>query len=265
MTINGVEIQEGWLKISKQFNAKYLKDESLGVDSSLDISVMLDVTLDDNLRQKGMAREIINKVQKLRKSAGLNIDDHVEIFYEVPSDDASTLSNVVKDNLEAIRSSLRTAFLSSEEHKQAHFVKIAETEYVNPENEKDVIKLVICAPNVSFNKDKLNVSLPLFLKPTDIRLNTDTLTQTRSTSLMTSRASFSLTTLRPSRRKLKQVLASYASDSTIKTLSSLSEKTSSTTLKTSLTSQLDDLPNFIFTPALLINRSLLTTLSLSSM
>ena len=75
VTINGFEIQEGWLQISKKFNEKYSKDDSLGVDSSLDMSVMLDMVLDDKLKQKGMAREIVNKVQKLRKATGLSIDD----------------------------------------------------------------------------------------------------------------------------------------------------------------------------------------------
>ena len=75
VNIMGVEVQEGWLQISKKFNEKYSKDEQLGVDSSLDMSVMLDMVLDDKLKQKGMAREIVNKVQKLRKAAGLNIDD----------------------------------------------------------------------------------------------------------------------------------------------------------------------------------------------
>ena len=62
VTINGVEVQEGWLQISKKFNEKYAKDDALGVDSSLDMSVMLDMIQDDKLKQKGMAREIVNKV-----------------------------------------------------------------------------------------------------------------------------------------------------------------------------------------------------------
>lgn len=36
-----------------------------------------------------MAREIVNKVQRLRKEAGLSIDDHVEIFYEKPHNDSA--------------------------------------------------------------------------------------------------------------------------------------------------------------------------------
>lgn len=77
------------------------------------------------------------------------------MFYHVPGGDASKLSKVVNDNLETIRGSLRTAFLSVDKHHQPQFVKIAETEYVNPENEAESIKLIICAPNVSFDTAKL--------------------------------------------------------------------------------------------------------------
>lgn len=73
--IDGVEIQKGWINVSKKFNDTYSNDSKYGVDSNLENSVLLDLQIDDNLKQMGIAREIVNKVQKLRKSAGLNIDD----------------------------------------------------------------------------------------------------------------------------------------------------------------------------------------------
>ena len=153
VTISGVEIQGGWLQISKKFNEKYSKDEKYGVDSSLDMSVMLDVTLDDNLRRKGMARELVNKVQKLRKAVGLNIDDQVEVFYNI--NHATSLAQVVNENMAVISTSLKTPFLNAETSMQSHFVKIAETDYVNPENESDSVHLYICVPHISFDEAKL--------------------------------------------------------------------------------------------------------------
>lgn len=67
VTIEGVEVQEGWLKISKQFNEKYQKMADLGVDSNIDTSIMLDLVIDEKLMKMGMTREIVNRVQKLRK------------------------------------------------------------------------------------------------------------------------------------------------------------------------------------------------------
>ena len=52
------------------------------MSSSLDTSVMLVTSLNENLKSMGIAREIVNKVQKLRKAAELHIDDAVEIFFE---------------------------------------------------------------------------------------------------------------------------------------------------------------------------------------
>ena len=45
-------------------------------------------------------------------------------------------------------------FLEQKDH-QGHFTKIAETEYVNPDNEKELIHILICVPAVSFNEESL--------------------------------------------------------------------------------------------------------------
>jgi len=50
VTINGVEIQSGWLKIEKKFNEKYLTNTDLGVDTSFESSVILNLKQDENLR-----------------------------------------------------------------------------------------------------------------------------------------------------------------------------------------------------------------------
>eukprot|EP00026_Physarum_polycephalum_P001231 Phypoly_transcript_01232.p1 GENE.Phypoly_transcript_01232~~Phypoly_transcript_01232.p1 ORF type:complete len:1147 (-),score=157.12 Phypoly_transcript_01232:70-3510(-) len=55
---------------------------------------MLDCQVDDELRSEGLAREVINRVQKLRKKAGVNPGDPVEVFYAVGNvtDDKAPLS-----------------------------------------------------------------------------------------------------------------------------------------------------------------------------
>jgi hypothetical protein len=44
---------------------------------------MLDCHLDEELRSEGLAREVINRVQKLRKKAGIQPGNPVEVFYSV--------------------------------------------------------------------------------------------------------------------------------------------------------------------------------------
>jgi isoleucyl-tRNA synthetase len=43
------------------------------------LTVALDTTLTDDLRREGLAREIINKVQNLRKKSGLEVSDRIEL------------------------------------------------------------------------------------------------------------------------------------------------------------------------------------------
>ncbi|MBR7086545.1 MAG: isoleucine--tRNA ligase, partial [Prevotella sp.] len=43
------------------------------------LTVALEVELSDELRREGMARELINRIQNLRKDAGFEITDHIAV------------------------------------------------------------------------------------------------------------------------------------------------------------------------------------------
>lgn len=43
------------------------------------VTVALDITLDDTLRQEGLARDVVNRVQNLRKDMGLDVQDKINI------------------------------------------------------------------------------------------------------------------------------------------------------------------------------------------
>ena len=47
------------------------------VSSEGGVTVALDVTLDEELKAEGLARELVNRVQNLRKDAGLEITDRI--------------------------------------------------------------------------------------------------------------------------------------------------------------------------------------------
>jgi isoleucyl-tRNA synthetase len=44
--------------------------------------VALDLTLDDALRQRGLAREVVRLVQDLRKTSGLEVSDRIHLTVE---------------------------------------------------------------------------------------------------------------------------------------------------------------------------------------
>jgi isoleucyl-tRNA synthetase len=49
------------------------------------ITVALDITLDENLISEGIARDLVNRIQNIRKEAGLEITDRIRVIYK--SDD----------------------------------------------------------------------------------------------------------------------------------------------------------------------------------
>ncbi len=46
------------------------------------ITVALDITLDDELRKEGLARDLVNRIQNLRKDQGLEVQDKIAIVIE---------------------------------------------------------------------------------------------------------------------------------------------------------------------------------------
>ena len=46
------------------------------------LTVALDITLTDELRNEGMARELVNRIQNIRKKSGLEITDHIRVSIE---------------------------------------------------------------------------------------------------------------------------------------------------------------------------------------
>ena len=57
-----------------------------------DVTVLLDTTVTEALRREGLAREVISKVQQLRKDSGFEVEDRITL--EVDADDEALLSSL---------------------------------------------------------------------------------------------------------------------------------------------------------------------------
>jgi isoleucyl-tRNA synthetase len=66
-------VEVGWLEIVEEAAGE------LVVKSQEGFAVALDPVLDDDLRAEGMAREVVNRVQRLRKDSGLEITDRIRL------------------------------------------------------------------------------------------------------------------------------------------------------------------------------------------
>ncbi|MDC6351001.1 isoleucine--tRNA ligase [Zeaxanthinibacter sp. PT1] len=98
LQLNEVEITsqdiEGWL-----------------VASTGSITVALDITIDEDLRKEGIARELVNRIQNLRKESGYEVTDKIDV--KILKD--GFVEKAVESNMHYIKSETLTAELNMEE------------------------------------------------------------------------------------------------------------------------------------------------------
>merc|ERR1719481_2480556 len=109
LVIQGHDIVAEDIRIMYSFAGDKSKElsEKYEADSAGDILVMLDTTPDEEMLEEGVAREVINRVQKLRKSAGLKVDDKVTMYYTVTPQDHN-LAKIITKFSDYILSSSKT-------------------------------------------------------------------------------------------------------------------------------------------------------------
>lgn len=73
--------------------------EDLPVANRKNITVAIDTSLDEKLTREGWARELVNRIQNLRKEAGLDVTDRINVAYQLPAD----IAVAVEDFREYIR------------------------------------------------------------------------------------------------------------------------------------------------------------------
>lgn len=107
MHVDGIKLEHGDLVVKRG-----LKDDesskNLETNTDDDVLTILDVQLYPELADEGLAREIINRVQRLRKTAGLQPTDDVKMEYKVVSDpDNVGIANAFVTQAKTIERALR--------------------------------------------------------------------------------------------------------------------------------------------------------------
>jgi isoleucyl-tRNA synthetase len=98
---NSINLQLQDVEISSQDIEGWL------VASSGSLTVALDVTISEALRKEGIARELVNRIQNLRKDSGFEVTDKIEV--KLLKD--GFVDNAVRDNLQYIKAETLTAEL----------------------------------------------------------------------------------------------------------------------------------------------------------
>ncbi|XP_078517523.1 isoleucine--tRNA ligase, cytoplasmic [Lissotriton helveticus] len=99
--VEGHELHEEDLRLMYTFDQAAGGDAQFEAHSDAQVLVLLDVTPDQSMVDEGVAREVINRIQKLRKKGNLVPTDEISVYYRCQSD-GDYLDSVIKGHTDFI-------------------------------------------------------------------------------------------------------------------------------------------------------------------
>ncbi|KAL8556425.1 hypothetical protein ACS0TY_004027 [Phlomoides rotata] len=112
ITIAGHVLKLSDIKINRDFKPPGdAKIEDIDAKGDGDVLVVLDLRGDESLHEAGVAREIVNRIQKLRKKAALEPTDLVEVYFKSLDKDEKVAQEIVGSQGQYIREALGSILL----------------------------------------------------------------------------------------------------------------------------------------------------------
>ncbi|XP_006656298.1 isoleucine--tRNA ligase, cytoplasmic-like [Oryza brachyantha] len=95
------------IKVIRQFKRPAnVTENEIDAAGDGDVLVVLDLRADQSLFEAGVAREVVNRIQKLRKTAQLEPTDLVDVYYKPLDDEKNTLVEILQSQDQYIRDAL---------------------------------------------------------------------------------------------------------------------------------------------------------------
>ncbi|GFR84618.1 isoleucine--tRNA ligase [Elysia marginata] len=137
--------ERGYLEIKVRGDKIMLKEEDVEISfknlegwtvtNNNGITVALDITIDETLKNEGLARELINRIQNLRKQKELEVTDKIDIYFSKNKH----IADILKDNMEYIKKETLATTIKIKEKLENPFCIEFEKFSMNLSVEKNVM------------------------------------------------------------------------------------------------------------------------------
>ena len=117
LTVDGIELVKGDLTVQRYIELPNNTEELYATHTDNDVVVRLDIKVHPELMGEWLARELINRVQKLRKKAGLQATDDIDVFYKLDEGSGAELLAAMKDYAGLIERTCRNSPVDVKERK----------------------------------------------------------------------------------------------------------------------------------------------------
>lgn len=104
--INGIKLEEGDLVVSRYVDLP--EEQGWATNTDGDVVVLLDTKAYPELEAEGLAREFINRCQRLRKEAGLQATDDVDVYYDFEPDTGMDVLAAITTHAETVNKTVRS-------------------------------------------------------------------------------------------------------------------------------------------------------------
>ena len=166
IVVQGHTLEETDLRLSFSFTGPAAEQLSNRYEAHCEgnVLILMDVTPDETMQNEGLAREIINRVQKLRKKAQLVPSDDAVVYYQI-NDKSSTLAKVVVTHQEFIENTTKTS-----QKDWSELSKDADVILEEMQNIKGVDMNLVLVKGGSSNQIVSNNKVNPFLKFVNVKL-----------------------------------------------------------------------------------------------
>lgn len=130
LTVDGIELAAGDLAVQRYIELPAGAEAQFATHTDNDVVVRLDIQIHPDLVGEWLTREVINRVQKLRKAAGLQATDDVDVFYKFEAGEGADILEAMKQHGDVIERTVRSVPKDVSERKGSQKVLIEEEQEV---------------------------------------------------------------------------------------------------------------------------------------
>jgi isoleucyl-tRNA synthetase len=130
VTIDGIELVAGDLTVQRYLELPEGNDGQYATNTDNNVVVRLDIKVHPDLVGEWYARELTNRIQKLRKLAGLQATDDVNVYYKFEEGSGEELREAMKDHGEIIKRTVRNVPMDARERVEGKKVLIEKEQEV---------------------------------------------------------------------------------------------------------------------------------------
>ncbi|KAF9568003.1 hypothetical protein CPC08DRAFT_813816 [Agrocybe pediades] len=129
--VDGIELVEGDLTVQRYLELPPSSEGQFATNTDNDVVIRLDTQVHAELQGEWLARELTNRVQKLRKKAGLQATDDVNVFYRFEEGTGSDILAAIKDNTDIITKTVGSLPADVKEKAAGNVVIIEEEQEID--------------------------------------------------------------------------------------------------------------------------------------